>query len=174
MPICITGMHRSGTSMVARLLQLSGVYLGEEDELFAGRPDNPEGFFEHKRFYAVNDHILEVFKASWDQPVVLPEGWENNPELAPVYEEARSLVEEFNATGKEWGWKDPRSSLTLAFWKRAIPGLKIVVCLRNPVDVCASLTKRGYASVRFGLALWDSYQQMIEREKRSENTVVTH
>ena len=33
MQIIILGMHRSGTSMVARALNLMGAYLGEADEL---------------------------------------------------------------------------------------------------------------------------------------------
>jgi hypothetical protein len=160
--------------MVARLLNLTGLYLGEEHELFAGRPDNPEGFFEHKRFYALNDRILEVFKASWDMPQTFPQGWETDSRLDPIYQDARTLVAEFNAHGGEWGWKDPRSSLTLAFWKKVIPGLKVVVCLRNPVDVCASLTKRGYASIRFGLSLWDGYAKMLEREVTPDNSIFTH
>ena len=32
-PISIVGMHRSGTSMVARLLNLCGLYLGTPEEL---------------------------------------------------------------------------------------------------------------------------------------------
>jgi len=68
MPICIAGMHRSGSSMVARVLNLSGLYLGQESELFAGRPDNPEGFFEHIGLHEINDRVLEAFNASWDVP----------------------------------------------------------------------------------------------------------
>lgn len=173
MVICIAGMHRSGTSMVARLLNLSGLYLGKEDELFAGRPDNPEGFYEHRRFYAINDRILEVFEASWDLPKSMPRGWETDPRLDPIYEDAKKLVAEFK-DHPHWGWKDPRSSLTIAFWRRVIPDLKIVVCLRNPADVCGSLTKRGYASTRFGFELWQAYMDAVEQQAPLESSLVTH
>ena len=33
MPLCVTGMHRSGTSMVARLLNVCGLDLGPEADL---------------------------------------------------------------------------------------------------------------------------------------------
>ena len=33
MTICIAGMHRSGTSMITRLLNLCGLYLGPKTEL---------------------------------------------------------------------------------------------------------------------------------------------
>lgn len=48
MPVCIAGFHRAGTSMVARLLARSGVYLGPEEDLLAPAPDNPEGFWENR------------------------------------------------------------------------------------------------------------------------------
>jgi hypothetical protein len=43
MPVCIAGMHCSGTSMVARLLNLCGLYLGPEGELLPSTPDSPGG-----------------------------------------------------------------------------------------------------------------------------------
>lgn len=46
MPVCILGMHRSGTSMVARLLHHCGLALGEPDALLgahAAAVDNPRG-----------------------------------------------------------------------------------------------------------------------------------
>ena len=58
MPVAIAGMHRSGTSMVARLLQQCGLDLGPTDQLLPPRPDNPEGFWEHAAFVALNDDIL--------------------------------------------------------------------------------------------------------------------
>jgi hypothetical protein len=50
MPICIAGMHRSGTSMIARLLNLCGLYLGPEAELDAIGFDNKAGFWENPHF----------------------------------------------------------------------------------------------------------------------------
>lgn len=43
-PVCVTGMHRSGTSLVARLLHECGFHLGREDELLAPNPANVEGY----------------------------------------------------------------------------------------------------------------------------------
>ena len=49
-PVAIVGMHRSGTSMVAKLLQQAGLFLGEEADLMPPAEENPEGFFEHLGF----------------------------------------------------------------------------------------------------------------------------
>ena len=43
------------------------------------------------------------------------------------------------AEHEPWGWQDPRTSLILPFWLACVPDLKIVVCLRNPLEVAVSL-----------------------------------
>ena len=40
--ILITGMHRSGTSLVSSLIQRAGIHIG--DKLLAGNAANPRGF----------------------------------------------------------------------------------------------------------------------------------
>ena len=46
--IVVTGMHRSGTSMVAHVLSGLGVYLGPQAELCAPAEDNSDGFWENR------------------------------------------------------------------------------------------------------------------------------
>ncbi len=48
--ICIIGMHRSGTSMIARLLNLCGLDLGPPEQLVVPNEFNPPGYFENKNF----------------------------------------------------------------------------------------------------------------------------
>lgn len=173
MPVCIAGMHRSGTSMIARMLHICGLYLGPEEELHPAQPDNPEGFWEHMRFQDINDRLLQGFGGAWDAPPALPEGWHLDPVLDPIRTEARALVAEFRPH-EPWGWKDPRSSLTLPFWQTVIPDLQVLVALRNPLDVAASLTKRGYASQVFGVRLWKAYTDGMEPYLDSDRTLYTH
>ncbi len=91
--ICIAGMHRSGTSMVAGVLNSAGVYLGEEaDFLEANEGENADGFWEHFGFYALNEKLLEQLRAGWDAPWI-PEGWENREDLSPFREEASLLID---------------------------------------------------------------------------------
>lgn len=161
--------------MIARMLNLCGLYLGEEDELHAAKPDNPEGFWEHIGFQNINDKLLGLFGGAWDYVPALPDDWLVHPEVVAIREEASALVAEFNRRGKgEWGWKDPRNSITLQFWQQVIPELKVVVALRNPVDVAASLTKRAYASERFGIGLWESYSEALAQRVEPERTLYTH
>ncbi|HZS16634.1 MAG TPA: hypothetical protein VFA51_01750, partial [Candidatus Udaeobacter sp.] len=66
--ICIAGAHRSGTSMLTRLLHSCGLYLGSKDELMAAQADNPDGFWEHLGFVALNDELLSQLGGAWDLP----------------------------------------------------------------------------------------------------------
>ena len=48
MQILVLGMHRSGTSMVARLLNMMGAYFAPEGVEMPAYPENPKGFWERQ------------------------------------------------------------------------------------------------------------------------------
>jgi hypothetical protein len=172
LPICIVGMHRSGTSMVSRLLSLCGLYLGPESELLPPGPDNPEGYWENVRFVETNDRLLAHLDAGWDLAPAIHKGWELGAETAILRNEPAELIKRFEH--EPWGWKDPRNSLTLPFWMEMIPNLKVLIVLRNPLEAAQSLRARNYSSIAFGLKLWFTYNQSILSTVRPEDRVVTH
>jgi hypothetical protein len=173
MPVCVAGMHRSGTSLVARLLAESGVYCGPPEELVAPAPDNAEGFWENIRFLRLNDEVLARLGGSWDRPPPMPPGWASDRRLSRLRRDAAALVERFR--GREpWFWKDPRNSLTLPFWREVIPDLRIVLCVRAPLEVVASLGRRGQPSGSAGWALWLTYNRRALATASPERRVVTH
>jgi O-antigen biosynthesis protein len=171
--VCVLGMSRTGTSLTTRVLDLAGVYLGPMDELLGtelrqlagegedvlakARSSNPEGHWEHYRLMRLNERILRALGGSWREPPEMPPGWESSPELAAERDEARALLFESFAGHELWGWKDPRSSLTLPFWQCLIAEMRYVICLRNPLDIAASLERREGMSVAQALALWRVY-----------------
>jgi hypothetical protein len=173
MPICIAGMHRSGTSMFTRFLNLCGVHLGDPADMNPAASDNPEGYWENIRFLDINDRLLTHFGASWDWPSQLPNVWEGGALVMELAQEATDLVQSFHGT-TIWGWKDPRSSLTLGFWKRVVPDLKVLVCLRDPVEVAQSLSKRANSSKLFGINLWAAYNEAVVAHTTPEQRIVTH
>src|SRR5262245_19705691 len=134
--IVITGPGRSGTSIVARALQACGLYLGEPEDLMQGAASNPEGYWEHRDFVAINNDILNHFDAGWDLRPVSAQ-WDD-PVLAGHRARAAMLIDKL-ARHAPWGWKDPRSSFSLPFWQALVPGLRAVMCLRHPDEVAASL-----------------------------------
>ena len=68
MQIFVCGMHRSGTSVIARLLNMLGVYFGPEGSGLAANADNPKGFWERADIVALNDAILADAGARWFDP----------------------------------------------------------------------------------------------------------
>ena len=149
--IPVLGMHRSGTSMVTRLLNLLGVELSWP--LQPPSADNPRGFWEHRFFQDVNIQILEGLGGHQD-------GWGTAAELSHIAEKAGQtqleddpmaqvglqLSQFFN--NRVWGWKDPRCMLTWGFWQRALhdfgyTDLRPVIVIRNPIACMQSLERRG-------------------------------
>src|SRR5215216_1772383 len=170
--VIIAGMHRSGTSMIARLLNLCGLYLGQENELLLPGADNIQGYWENTRFTLLNDALLSQLNGAWDYPRPVNRGWEKSSKFFYSRSEASKLIQEFS-TYKFWGWKDPRNSLTFPFWKGLIPSVKIVVCVRNPLEVVHSLQKRNYLSPALSFHLWLEYNKTILLDSRPENRIIT-
>jgi glycosyltransferase involved in cell wall biosynthesis len=162
--ICIIGMHRSGTSMVARLLNLCGLDLGPPDQLMPPYDGNPLGYFENMDFsYKIDDALLAHFGGSWDSPPNFKEDWEYDPSLERIVEEAKTLVKTFSKS-PQWGWKDPRTTILLPFWKSLIPNLKFVICVRSPLEVAKSLARRDRIPTPKGAYLWNFYMRAAIRD----------
>jgi GT2 family glycosyltransferase/glycosyltransferase involved in cell wall biosynthesis len=170
--ICIAGAHRSGTSMLTRLLHACGLYLGPESALMPPQADNPEGFWEHLGFVAVNDELLNELGGAWDLPPKADENF-SDPRLDPLRMKARLLIEGFNSA-TVWGWKDPRNSLTLPFWHDVLPGLKTLIIVRNPLEAAHSMRERNGTSYSFGLRLWEIYNQRLIETTNEQDRLVTH
>lgn len=154
--ICIVGMHRSGTSMIARMLNICGLDLGPADRLLKADKANPLGHFEHRGFLDIDRKLLKHFHATWQDPPDLPARWEDDPSLHSLLRQARALAASFPAENS-WGWKDPRASLFLPFWRKAIPDMRFLICLRNPLEVARSLEKRNGMGLEHGARLWYWY-----------------
>jgi glycosyltransferase involved in cell wall biosynthesis len=154
--VCIIGMHRSGTSMVAGALQAAGLQLGAESDVLGAEPSNPVGHFENLHFLGVNESLLADLHGSWSEPPVRFAGWEASESFAPHREAARRAVARL-AGNAPWGWKDPRTTLLLPFWRAIVSEMRFVVCLRSPLEVALSLQRRDSFPLDQGSELWVQY-----------------
>lgn len=159
--VCILGMHRSGTSMVSRSLNLLGVNLGEENKLVAKGRHNQKGFWEYRKITRTQESLLKVFGHNWYTAKPLPKRWCNKLEIQPIRGQLKEIVEADFQDSMLWGWKDPRNSLTLPMWQQILPELNIdlsyVIAVRNPIDVAASLEVRNNFTFEHSLKLWGLY-----------------
>ena len=167
--ICVLGAPRSGTSLTARILNIVGVDLGDEEELMEPAADNNRsGFWEHQGIADLNEGILATLgdapRQRWRWPPPLEEGWQDDPRLEAHRRAARSMLRRSFSSRPLWGWKDPRTCLTLPFWEKVLAGtpevesqLRYVICFRHPVDVAASLAARDGMPTEEALKLWLRY-----------------
>ncbi|HUY22823.1 MAG TPA: sulfotransferase [Acidimicrobiales bacterium] len=154
--VVVLGMHRSGTSAVSRVLNLLGADIGPADDLLT-EYDNPGGHWESKALVACNDRILAAYGRSWDFPPWLAPGWEHTERATRLLPD---LAETFAAvyTGGPWVWKDPRTCLTFPLWRRVLgDGARVVLVLRDPGAVVASVRRRDGIPAFYGVGLWQHY-----------------
>ena len=159
--ICVLGMHRSGTSAIARALNLLGAYIGPSEKLLPPQEDNPEGFWEHETIVDFHLRILRTLNRSWYSVTPLPDRWWQRPEIEPYRQELADLIRREFGGHRLWMWKDPRTALVLPLWIEVLQQLEIepyyVICLRHPLDVAASLHRRDGFSIERSLVLWQFY-----------------
>ncbi len=155
--IVVAGMHRSGTSLVARVVNLLGVDLGDARHLMEAKPDNPTGFWESLPIARFNDDLLAQLGGRWEDPTPRPDGWEWEPALDPWRDRARGILDvEFEGRSNA-GWKDPRMSVLLPFWRTVAEIDKVVVSIRHPMEVVTSLASRDGMSEEAAAGLWLRY-----------------
>ena len=71
MLIFVAGMHRSGTSLLTRLLCDNGALVA--GTLLPGNLDNPTGYYEAKEVVTLNNQLLAETGRSWCDDRVLCE-----------------------------------------------------------------------------------------------------
>lgn len=141
--VCVLGFGRSGTSLTMRLLNLLGVEIGPEEDLLApGEGDNPRGYWEPRWMVELNDEILARLGTVWWRPLQAEPNWEQSPGFDELRERARRMLTESFGAARLWGWKDPRTTVTLPFWRELVPDARYVICLRNPADAISSIQRR--------------------------------
>jgi hypothetical protein len=162
-PVIVLGMHRSGTSAIARLVQQLGVDVGTN--LLAATDGNIYGHFEEAAFIVFHDALIARLyprRAPFCEWLPLAESEITYTEAERA--EAKSLWETHQATGGS-GWKDPRTSLFLDLWMDILPEARVIVCLRHPYQVHRSLLRRGepFLHVDYSAAItgWNIYNQRI-------------
>lgn len=160
MQIIILGMHRSGTSMVTRLLNMVGAYIGPEDKLLEHRSktlsrSNAQGHYERWDVMDMNDAVLAEHHASWDKPVTAEPI--NAETVSDKQQQAMRLCLYGMDIHRPWVMKDPRMCLTLPCWAAHLEMPVGIVVARNPQEIAMSLKKRDGIPIPKGLALWEYY-----------------
>lgn len=148
-PIIVMGMHRSGTTLLTRLMEGCGIFWGaSKDE-----------YNEALCFQSINEMLFARSDGSWDNPLPVESYFKDRRHVqTAVAAVQRCLNNKFyqeyfygsqllppdralNAS-RNWGWKDPRNIFTLPVWLKIFPNARIIHIFRNGIDVAASLWLR--------------------------------
>lgn len=163
--IIIVGMHRSGTSLVARMAHLWGASVVDDQALIPADDWNEGGYWEWMPLVRFNLELLSQLGASgWNPPPLdrIPRQLLLAQQSA-LAARAHCILSESNAGGRPWMWKDPRLAVLLPFWTSLWDDPIYLVPVRHPGEVAASLALRDGASPEAGLALWRHYNTAILR-----------
>lgn len=164
-PVVLIGMHRSGTSLLARTLEELGLFVG-----WKLAPNHEASFFNK-----LNSWLLSSSGGRWDTPASIDHLLADAPGrgLAVAYlrdQMASPRVMEFLGPARylryhslfrveqAWGWKDPRSTLTLDFWLEIFPEARVIHVVRHGVDVADSLHRRQQTGFELGRRNFERYR----------------
>ena len=150
-------MHRSGTSAVTRVLNLLGLPLGREDDIYSAA-DNPGGHWESRSLCAVNDVILRVFGGFDMAMPPMPSAWLESRRADSLRRLMRATFANVY-TDERWLWKDPRVCLTLPLWRQVLTDFCVVFVVRDAEPVSRSLRRRERFPIFYCHALWDDYNR---------------
>jgi len=148
-PVIIIGMSRSGTSLLTRMLESLGLFVGKRKDR------NNEALF----FVDLNKWFLDQCSAGLENPGpirYLIENQEareayayyvrdilNSPKVISYLGFTKYLL--YGSPFKlniPWGWKDPRNTFTLPIWLDVFPNAKVIHISRHALDVISSLMVR--------------------------------
>lgn len=156
--IIILGMHRSGTSMLSGMLDRLGIDMGDDQP---GRQlSNPLGHYEDGDLLSLNEVILSRAGGSWDNP---PSAVQIKNQSAQVDDRIQKIIlDKIQANqDRHWGWKDPRTSLTIDLYLPYLRNPYIIWSHRDPDEICNSLWIRNKIPPQEAAELTEYYQQQI-------------
>ena len=155
--VVVLGMHRSGTSTITRGLKVMGVDLG--DRMMVPVPgNNDKGFWEDVDLNKLNIDILLALGLDWQYLKPIDQADLHFLRENGYFLQAVELLRQKVKNIPVFGFKDPRVSKLLPFWKEVFShcqfDVSYVFALRNPLSVAQSLAKRNYFVNEHSYLLW--------------------
>ncbi len=160
--IVILGYGRSGTSLVAGILNSLGINMGER--LYEKDSFNPLGYFEDVDFMWLNNEILErvlqknsIYDGFNNLPPKREEILKQNKKFS---KKIRKLIKKKNKS-KVWGWKHPLTALTIDLFLPYLRNPYFIVCKRRKTDIIKSVLKIKKNNINHISKVIDAYNERI-------------
>ncbi len=142
-PILITGCARSGTSMVAGIINMRGAFGGK---MSGPNMNNAKGMFENAR---IRNEIIKPYLTSIGadkmgqyplpdiENMVIPTWWQRKVE---------TIIQEEGYEDGPWMYKGAKMCLHWPIWNYAFPDAKWIIVRRKPSDIINSCLRTGFMS----------------------------
>ena len=175
--LLVIACPRSGATALAGALAHAGALAGKT--FVAAPAGEPAATWQCAPLVALNDRLLATTGLRWDSLVAPPERWRERPGVKALAAEAdAALVAEYGSA-EHILLHDPRLVVTAPFWRERLEAAEFDVCavivVRRPVEVAASLAKRGPHAPEKTFALWLHSLGEAERGTRGmPRTLVTY
>ena len=154
--ILVLGMHRSGTSVLARITSFLGAALPRH--LVPASPANPTGHWEPARLIDLHEQLLTSIGSRWDDWRAPNMRWRETDPAATLATRIQQTLEEEYPPASMIVLKDPRICRTLPLWLSVLErsGYRPapVIIVRNPLEVAESLRERDGMSFEQSMLLW--------------------
>ena len=161
-------MHRSGTSVVTRLVSLLGASL--PSNLIGASKSNPTGHWESKDLVRLHERMLLEAGSDWDDWDYVSADWLASETAATYRMEILSFLERNFDDSNFFVIKDPRICRFAPFWidllREFDSDVFVVLVIRNPLEVAASLEARNDFPIQKSIPLWLRYVVDAERATR--------
>ncbi|CAN5764939.1 hypothetical protein BH24ACT15_BH24ACT15_27100 [soil metagenome] len=171
MQLVVLGMHRSGTSATAGVLNLMGAYVGPEGSTVPPNEFNAKGFFERNELRAVCDQVLHSLDAEWWKQSAFDVADIDLTERESARKSFADLVDELDQH-RPWVIKEPRLCLLLGLFGDLLTTPVAVITHRDPVEIAMSLQTRNHIPMAMGIALWEHYMRQALANSRGMQRVV--
>jgi GT2 family glycosyltransferase/glycosyltransferase involved in cell wall biosynthesis len=164
----VLGMHRSGTSVLARLLAAAGANPGER--LVPGSHGNEDGHWEDAFAVETNERLLSALGYRWDDLRPLPKDWMRSDAASSARAQIGDYLRSSLSKHPLWAIKDPRMCLFAELWLQAFAdeGCKpsILLLARHPGEIAGSLAVRDGMANGKAMLLWLRHVLDAERASR--------
>ncbi len=155
--IVILGMHRSGTSCLAGMLAAGGLASSGDA---VRNWDNARGHHEMLDVVRLNEAVLAHSGGHWlSQPTQVR--WTDGQ--AAVRDQLLSA----QIDGRPALLKDPRTLLTLPFWRASQVPFHAIGIVRHPLSVARSLESWRGTPLADGIALWSAHNRVLADDRAS-------
>jgi hypothetical protein len=169
--ILVLGVHRSGTSSLAHLLNVLGATLPEE--VLGPACSNPLGHWEPMRLMQINEEILSSIDRSWHDPRPIPPSWFRSKEAYAFHQRLVAEITSGYGIAPLILIKEPRICRLAPLYLDVLDVLEIkplvILPIRHPGEVVRSIHERDKLDTRTIECLW--LRSILEAEEASRGCV---